>query len=197
MSVSRDLERKTTTAGVIGLVVSTCLFSYAGFLLGTSDGQDVTGGRPQPLAMVAGTNVEARFSPRGGCEEEVLRAIRSARRQILVATYQLTNQKIRDALADAKKRGVDVRVVVDETQENAAHFLKEAGVDVWVDRQHAIFHNKFIIVDGEVLLTGSYNFSRAAESRNAENLITIRNERKVVEGFVENWKEHQSHSEKQ
>ena len=63
-----------------------------------------------------------------------------------------------------------------------------------IDAQHAIAHNKVMIIDGEAVITGSFNFTKAAEANNAENLLVIR-DRKLAERYIWNWQEHEKHSE--
>jgi len=63
-----------------------------------------------------------------------------------------------------------------------------------IDAQHAIAHNKVIIIDGETVITGSFNFTKAAEEKNAENLLVIR-DKKLAELYIKNWQEHEKHSE--
>ena len=63
-----------------------------------------------------------------------------------------------------------------------------------IDAQHAIAHNKVMIIDGGTVITGSFNFTKAAEENNAENLLVIR-DRKLAERYIENWQEHERHSE--
>jgi phosphatidylserine/phosphatidylglycerophosphate/cardiolipin synthase-like enzyme len=78
---------------------------------------------------------------------------------------------------NAKKRGIDVRVVVDKSNATArytaATFLSHQGVPVRVDYQYSIMHDKFLLVDGETVETGSFNYAAAAESHNAENVIVL------------------------
>jgi phosphatidylserine/phosphatidylglycerophosphate/cardiolipin synthase-like enzyme len=68
------------------------------------------------------------------------------------------------------------------------------GIPVKIDAQHAIAHNKVMIIDGETVITGSFNFTKAAEENNAENLLVIP-DRKLADRYVRNSKEHDRHSE--
>lgn len=72
--------------------------------------------------------------------------------------------------------------------------MQHAGIATFIDARHAIAHNKIIIVDGQTVITGSFNFTRNAEDNNAENLLVIR-EQKIADKYVANWKEHLTHSE--
>ena len=77
------------------------------------------------------------------------------------------------------------------------HFKKELanlGIPVKIDAVHAIAHNKIVIIDGEAVITGSFNFTEAAEENNAENLLVI-HDRKLAERYTRNFEELAQHSE--
>ena len=67
-------------------------------------------------------------------------------------------------------------------------------MSVKIDSEHAIAHNKVMVIDGETVITGSFNFTKAAEENNAENLLVIR-DRTLAERYTKNWQEHAQHSE--
>lgn len=147
------------------------------------------------------------FTPGGECTEVVVGALVKAQHQVLVQAYSFTSPEIVKALIDAKKRGVDVRAVLDKSNfckagkdncENkgtvAADTLAIVKVPVLVDRAHAIAHNKVMVIDEERVITGSFNFTRSAQERNAENLIILR-DRDLALRYVANWQDHASHSE--
>lgn len=142
--------------------------------------------------------IKAVFSPKGGCTSSIVEIIDSARESILLQAYSFTSDPIEHALIEAKKRGVTVRVVLDRSQYEAkgaaALPLFEAGIEVRMDAKHAIAHNKIIIVDDEILITGSFNFTRQAETSNAENLLIIRNPELAL-AYAQNWKTHYEHSD--
>ena len=124
------------------------------------------------------TAVEVYFSPSGGCTEAVVREIDAANATVIIQAYSFTSAPIAKALVAAHKRGVDVRVILDKSQRtekySSADFVAHAGIPTWIDAQHAIAHNKVIVIDGETVLTGSFNFTKAAEEHNAENLLVSR-----------------------
>ena len=72
--------------------------------------------------------------------------------------------------------------------------LANLGIPVKIDAVHAIAHNKIVIIDGEAVITGSFNFTEAAKENNAENLLVI-HDRKLAERYTRNWEEHAQHSE--
>jgi phosphatidylserine/phosphatidylglycerophosphate/cardiolipin synthase-like enzyme len=143
-------------------------------------------------------NWEVYFSPHGGCTDAVIRELNKAKSTILVQAYSFTSAPIAKALLSAHKRGVKVEVILDKSQRtqkySSATFLFNAGIPVKIDAQHAIAHNKVMVIDGETVITGSFNFTKAAEENNAENLLVI-HDRKLAERFTKNWQEHEKHSE--
>lgn len=143
-------------------------------------------------------SVEVYFSPKGGATEAVVSVIRNAQKSINVQAYSFTSAPIAKALVDAHKRGVAVNVILDKSQKtekySSADFLAHAGISVLIDSKHAIAHNKIMIVDSETVITGSFNFSKAAEERNAENLLVI-NDSELALRYLKNWNEHEVHSE--
>jgi phosphatidylserine/phosphatidylglycerophosphate/cardiolipin synthase-like enzyme len=125
----------------------------------------VLGGAPQ--ARADGNQPEVYFSPHGGCTEAVVREIAAARSTVNVQAYSFTSAPIAQALADAEARGVQVEVILDKSNRTArysgADYLIHHGIPTRIDAAHAIAHNKVMIIDGQVVLTGSFNFTKAAE----------------------------------
>jgi phosphatidylserine/phosphatidylglycerophosphate/cardiolipin synthase-like enzyme len=122
-------------------------------------------------------SVDVYFSPRGGATEAIVRELGNAKQEVLVQAYSFTSAPIAKALVDAHKRGVKVTVVLDRSQRSkkysSADFVNNAGIPTYIDAKHAIAHNKIMIIDGATLITGSFNFIKAAEEKNAENLLVI------------------------
>jgi len=142
--------------------------------------------------------VQVYFSPHGGATEAVVGALNHATNTVLVQAYSFTSAPIAGALVDAHRRGVKVQVILDKSQHtekySEADFLKNAGIRTLIDPEHAIAHNKIIIVDDYLVLTGSFNFTRAAEENNAENLLAI-NDPDLAKRYIENWHAHERHAE--
>ena len=145
----------------------------------------------QPNKGQATGTIEVAFSPNGGGAGLIIRTIGEAKKTIQVQAYSFTNADIAKALLDAHKRGVNVRVVLDKSQETekytSATFLANAGVPVRIDDDFAIAHNKIMILDGETVITGSFNFTKAAEERNAENVLVIRGNKELAKLYLQNW----------
>ena len=135
------------------------------------------------------------FSPKGGCENVILNWIKSANKSIHVLIYSFTLDSISKELISAYRRGVDVKVVFEKSQISQSseyQKLREAGVPVRNDTNPRYMHNKVMIIDGEIVFTGSCNWSTNAEKYNNENLIVIKSREiaKVFEReFEEIWSE--------
>ena len=145
----------------------------------------------QPNKVQATGTIEVAFSPNGGGAGLIIRTIGEAKKTIQVQAYSFTNADIAKALLDAHKRGVNVRVVLDKSQETekytSATFLANAGVPVRIDDDFAIAHSKIMILDEETVITGSFNFTKAAEERNAENVLVIRGNKELAKLYLQNW----------
>jgi phosphatidylserine/phosphatidylglycerophosphate/cardiolipin synthase-like enzyme len=143
--------------------------------------------------------VQACFNPGGYCAALILKEIGAARQSILVQAYSFTNHDIAEALAKAKHRGLRVEVILDrrqtaaDGQRSAAGVLFLAGVSVLMDSGHSIAHNKIMVIDDGVVITGSFNFTEAAERRNAENVLIVR-DKETARRYSENWESHKQHS---
>ena len=138
------------------------------------------------------------FSPRGGCTNAIVKELNAARSEILVQAYSFTSVPIAKALLDAKKKGVNVQVILDKSQKTQRYssgtFFKNQGIPILIDAKHTIAHNKIIIIDQQIVITGSFNFTKAAEEKNAENLLIVRS--KDMAGiYTKNWLQHKEHSE--
>ncbi len=133
-----------------------------------------------PVLTVNGSQVEVYFSPEDGTLEHILTAIGSAKQSIYFMAYSFTTDELAAALLERARNGVTVKGVFDQDQyhTNAGteyDTLYNAGVDVLLDGNPRLMHHKVIIIDGQVVVTGSYNFSNNAEHNNDENTLIIYN----------------------
>jgi phosphatidylserine/phosphatidylglycerophosphate/cardiolipin synthase-like enzyme len=139
--------------------------------------------------------IEVAFSPNEGSEDLVVRAIQSARSSIGVAAYSFTSPVIAKALLNAKKRGVDVRVVVDENGNKskaslaALNLLVGAGIPTRTISRYAIHHDKYMVVDKSTVQTGSFNYSKAAAKSNSENVVVIWNNPDLALSYLKHWQD--------
>lgn len=132
-------------------------------------------------------SIQTCFEPDDDCIALAVREIDGARQEILVHAYAFTNKRIVNALGQAEGRGVQVRMIVDDSREGSARIgaVAEAGGDILTDDQVSLQHNKIMIFDRHRVLTGSQNFTKASESH-AENMLVIEDQ-PTVDAYVANW----------
>jgi phosphatidylserine/phosphatidylglycerophosphate/cardiolipin synthase-like enzyme len=151
-----------------------------------------------PLAAQTETRVAVYFSPGVSCTAAIVRELANAKSSIHLQAYSFTSQWIAKALVDAEKRGVKVVAILDASNRtknySAADFLVHEGVETYIDSQHSIAHNKIIIIDNATVITGSFNFTKAADEKNAENLLVIP-DAEIAAKYEQNWELHFAHSE--
>ena len=156
-------------------------------------------------ASVPAVEIQACFTPpvAGSCDPliTVLRMIDDARTTIRVQMYSLTLQEVVSAMVRAKQRGVDVRVIVDRSQLHQdrndsfrVEALASAGVPVLVDTVPGLMHNKVMVIDGDTVLTGSFNYTWGAEHWNAENLLVLHDPALAAE-YLRNWNQRAAQSQ--
>ncbi|MDP9175222.1 MAG: phospholipase D family protein [Planctomycetota bacterium] len=157
--------------------------------------RDLAGGGP--AAQQDGISVY--FSPHGGCEAAVVQQIGLGRQTIDMQAYSFTSMAVAHALADAESRGVHVRAVLDRTatdeHSQEAAYLQEHGIPVYTDGDHPIAHNKVIVVDGQNVITGSFNYTHQAENANAENLVILTGKLDIAAAYERNFELHLGHSQ--
>jgi phosphatidylserine/phosphatidylglycerophosphate/cardiolipin synthase-like enzyme len=153
------------------------------------------------LLVCVGANaadIQVFFSPKGGCTEAVVANLDRATNTVLVQAYSFTSAPIAKALVDAHKRGVNVQVILDKSNRTAnyssADFVQHAGIATFIDAKHAIAHNKIMLIDNKTILTGSFNFTKAAEQSNAENLLVIEDPALIAK-YIANWQAHLKHTD--
>lgn len=130
------------------------------------------------------------FTPNDACLPKVIQNIADASLSIFVLGYSFTSQPIAKALIAAKNRGILVRMVLDSSQKTQKsskaimHELVKSGIDLRFDHSVKIAHNKILIIDSSKVLTGSYNWTHAAEFKNAENIVFI-NSQKIAKEYIQ------------
>ncbi|HOW59027.1 MAG TPA: phospholipase D family protein [Candidatus Omnitrophota bacterium] len=137
------------------------------------------------------------FSPQGGCTGAIVEALSEAKSSIFVQAFSFTSNTIADVLIQAHKRGVKVEVIVDKRRKREnkkiLRRLVGAGISVALDGEHKKAHNKVMIIDGKTVITGSFNFTKESEKKNAENLLILDDEALARE-YTDNWQKHREHS---
>ncbi|KWF77601.1 endonuclease [Burkholderia diffusa] len=150
-----------------------------------------------PVDASVATRVDVGFSPDGSGEALVLRSINAARQSVRLAAYSFTAPPVVRALIAAKRRGVDVAVVVDfknNLQQDssgkakaALNLLVNAGIPTRTVASYPIQHSKYAVIDGAHVQTGSYNYSAAAARYNSENVLVVWNRPDLARSYLENW----------
>lgn len=129
------------------------------------------------------------FSPRGGIAEEIIKQIDNAESYVDIAMYSFTYGPTAEAIIRAKNRGVTIRILMDKgrsQKKSSKHkFLLDNKIVIIQDRRSGIMHNKIAIIDGRILFTGSYNWSKAAEETNQENLLEFIDEKEIIKVYQE------------
>ncbi|MDR2240332.1 MAG: phospholipase D family protein [Zoogloeaceae bacterium] len=174
---------------------------------------------PRPVTQAT---VEALFTPHDNIEAAILDALRGARRSIHVQAYVFTSRALATALIRAKGRGVRVEMLADREQtargiNSQIPRLVAAGIPVALEVRYAAAHNKILLIDadeagetegaegaeraegadkfdkaGGAIITGSYNFTRSAQTRNAENVVILRGDPALLRAYFANWQRHRA-----
>jgi phosphatidylserine/phosphatidylglycerophosphate/cardiolipin synthase-like enzyme len=131
------------------------------------------------------------FTPGQDCTALIVSEIDNAKQTVFVQAYSFTSAPIAKALVDANKRGIKVYVLLDKSQSKSnrytsSTFLKHNSIPVWIDYKPAIAHNKVMVIDRKTVITGSFNFTKAAQQKNAENVLII-NDESLAKQYLENW----------
>ncbi|MEN6567799.1 MAG: phospholipase D family protein, partial [Veillonellales bacterium] len=148
----------------------------------------------------AGT-IDVAFSPGGGITGMVTNEIANAKKSIQVQAYSFTSTEIIQALISAKKRGVDVRIIIDKSnvtgddkdnpkeqkEKKLLASIVDSGILMKVDSDFQIAHSKVMIIDGLDVITGSFNFTYSAEHNNAENCLILHGNKQLADEYVKNW----------
>lgn len=157
-------------------------------------GGDPLGGQRAQASV--GAHISSAFSPAGGALALVLQAIDQAHSSIQMAAYQFTSSDVARALVQAKKRGVQVQVLVDwksnfdEDARYARHalgILRNAGIAVRSIDVYPIFHDKYMVIDRRTVQTGSFNYTYSAAHRNAENVLVAWNAPELAAHYLADW----------
>jgi phosphatidylserine/phosphatidylglycerophosphate/cardiolipin synthase-like enzyme len=149
---------------------------------------------PKNEAVLKADVLAVFFTPPTGAARGLIRYLDGAKKSIQVMTYSFTYLEIAEALGRAAKRGVEVQVIQDgPTAANnfaVIPVLLRDGVTVRGNKAHRIFHHKVMIIDGDIVVTGSYNFTNSAEKSNAENIIVLRSAplaQQYYKNFISHW----------
>jgi phosphatidylserine/phosphatidylglycerophosphate/cardiolipin synthase-like enzyme len=136
------------------------------------------------------------FSPPDDAASAIVKAIDASEHEVLVQAYGFTHNAMAQALVRAHQRGVKVRVLLDKKSESSNRYviavLTDADMEVRHDGKHAIAHNKVMLIDRTIVITGSFNFTNSAATRNAENLLVLKSA-DLAETYRLQWQNHWAH----
>lgn len=184
-----------TKIGPIGALVVLAVAVFE--IIGARPTDSIAGTRQ---SAVNGATVEvlgAYFTPPAGAAQAIVQAIDASEKEVLVQAYGFTHNAIAQALLRAQSRGVSVRVVLDEKSDNTNRYViglfDDARLPVRHDGRHAIAHNKVMVIDGQIVITGSFNFTNSAETRNAENFLILKST-ELAQTYKAQWESHWAHS---
>ena len=132
-------------------------------------------------------DISASFSPGGGISKQIIKEINNSKLSIDIAMYSFTKSDIAQALVNARKRGVIVRIIMDDGRSKTGNSKFRYFLSNNVNQKlvEPTMHNKFAVIDGKLLITGSYNWTNSAEKRNFENILFIRNSPEVIKKYEE------------
>ena len=142
---------------------------------------------------LAAPSVEVGFSPEGSAQQLVLNTLADARENIRLMGYSFTSPEVVSALTAAKLRGVDVRVILDEKANHgrisqwAMRLLAGTQIPLRTVNAFPIMHDKFFVVDGRTVETGSLNFTRSGERYNSENVVVLNDMPDVAQRYLTHW----------
>lgn len=146
------------------------------------------------------TSAQCFFSPNGGCTRAIAAEMAAARHTILLQGFTFASPEIARALIDAHRRGVEVELLLDAgaaaDYRDALQPILKAGIPIYVDGKHAAAHSKVVLIDARTLITGSFDFTAAAETDNVENLMILHDQPRLQSAYEENFHAHLAHSER-
>ena len=132
--------------------------------------------------------VEVYFSPEDKIGDVITEYIRKAEKSIRFMAFSFTSEKISEAMIKKFHEGKDVKGIFERRASNTAYSeytkMRIDGLPVKLDKNRANMHHKVIIIDEEIVITGSFNFSKNADKINDENIIIIKN-KVLAEKFLE------------
>lgn len=147
------------------------------------------------LSPTKNTRIESAFSPDADAEKLVLKVIDAARQNLRLAAYAFTSANVARALIRAKRRGVDVKVLVDESANQrkanfaALNLLVNADIPTRTIASYSLHHDKYIVIDGKTVQTGSFNYSAAAAKSNSENVLVVWDHAELAQRYLQHWED--------
>ncbi len=202
------MARRSTASSTVfqpGTLIFSALCLLAGIWLGHLRNK-IPASHPQ-----ANSSLNVFFSPEGGATRELVRLINSAKKSVEVQAYSFTSKPIIKALIHARERGVAVTIILDRSNVERKNYrthsyrrlispgldaVYTAGIPTYIDDRYLIAHNKVMLIDDRIIITGSFNFSYAAAHFNAENMLVIKNIPALVRRYQKNFAFHEKTSQR-
>lgn len=130
---------------------------------------------PNPSMILSGARVENYFSPEDEVTAKLLAVLRGAKKSIHFMVYTYTDEGLAGAMIDQAHAGLDVQGVIESrsADQGALPLFVCANLPVRADGNRYNMHHKVIIIDGETVVTGSFNFTRAADTSNDDNVLIL------------------------
>ena len=170
---------------------------FFAFLLIFLWGTPTTAVRAQPNAQAITAEVlGVYFTPPANAAAAIIQSIDASQTEVLVQAYGFTHNAIAQALVRAHARGVVVRVLLDQKSQTSNRYvidvLTQAQIELRQDGKHAIAHNKVMVIDQHIVITGSFNFTNSAATRNAENFLVLKSA-DLADKYRAQWQSHWAH----
>ncbi len=144
-------------------------------------------GSAENTVVLNETSAEVHFCPADNCAAALIREIGQANRSITFAAYSFTSPEIANELVIKASQGISVSGIIEKSTTGSRYSKHKAlaanGISLAIESSKKLMHHKFFVIDNETVITGSFNPTQNANTRNAENLIIIRNQ-KVAEGYT-------------
>ncbi|MFQ6041650.1 MAG: phospholipase D-like domain-containing protein [Candidatus Poribacteria bacterium] len=145
---------------------------------------------PNPVVrMPDGTEIRTLFSPENDVVDAITSELKRARKSIFFMAFSFTHRKIGQAMIDRYRAGIDVRGIFEKRGSESSYSqypkMKAIGISVKQDNNRWILHHKVIIIDGETVITGSFNFSNNAAKTNEENILIISGNRAIAKAYLD------------
>ena len=181
--------------GPIGALLILCVALIE--IIGARGTYSIAGTREASVNAATAEVLGVYFTPPAGAAQAIVRAIDASQREVLVQAYCFTHNALAQALLRAQSRGVAVRVMLDEKSSNTNRYvmglLTDGNVPMRLDGRHAIAHNKVMVIDEQIVITGSFNFTNSAETRNAENFLILKSD-ELARTYKTQWESHWAHA---
>jgi len=161
-------------------------------------GPDVLSATPNPTVTLDGTRVDTYFSPDDHVLTALYKLLSESESSIYFLAFSFTSNELGEIVRTKAEDGLDIKGVMDKEQvasNTGTEYdpFRQAGLDVRIDGNDGQMHHKVFIVDGRIVVLGSYNFSRSAEERNDENILIIYNAQ-VAEFFLQEFQRVYAHA---